>query len=148
MYMIPSRISRESRGKVIADDGGVQRINSEKYDVRSQYGNGVYLVTLSSKGWSCTCPDYRTRQVKCKHIHTVEFSLRLRNEVRESIAVSPVSVDSCPNCNIREIEKFGVRRNKNTAIQRFRCITCKRTFSLNLGFERMRNDPKAITTAM
>ncbi|MDG6934952.1 MAG: IS1/IS6 family transposase [Nitrososphaerota archaeon] len=108
----------------------------------------MYLVTLSSKGWSCACPDHRTRQVKCKHIHAVEFSLQLRNEVRESMVVSPVTVDSCPYCGSHEIEKFGVRRNRSTTIQRFRCKLCKKTFSLNLGFERMRSDPKAITTAM
>ena len=141
-------LGREEKGKMIAENGEVIRINSEKYEVKSQSGNGVYLVTLSSKGWSCTCQDHRTRSVKCKHIHAVEFSLQLRNEVKESIIVSPVSVGQCPSCHSGEIEKFGVRRNKNTSIQRFRCKSCKRTFNLNLGFERMRSDPKAITTAI
>lgn len=139
---------RAEKGKLIAQNGEVTRVNSEKHEVKSQSGNGIYLIILSSKGWSCTCPDHRTRQVKCKHIHAVEFSLQLRNEVRESIIVSPVTVSTCPICQSDKIEKFGVRRNKNTIIQRFRCKTCERTFNLNFRFERMRSDPKAITTAM
>ncbi len=146
--MIPRKTTREERGRAIAENGEVRRINGDRYEVISQSGNGIYRILFSSKGWACDCPDYQTRNVKCKHIHAVEFSLKLRNEVKESIVVAPISVTSCIKCHSEDIEKFGIRRNKNTAIQRFRCRSCRKTFSLNLGFEKMRNNPKAITTAM
>ncbi|MDG7000446.1 MAG: DDE-type integrase/transposase/recombinase, partial [Nitrososphaerota archaeon] len=141
-------LTREERGKLIYEDNGVKRINGDRYEVKSQSGKGVYKILFSSKGWACDCPDYQTRSVKCKHIHAVEFSLKLRNEVKENVVISPVSVSSCTGCHSDDIEKFGIRKNKNTAIQRFRCRSCGKTFSLNLGFEKMKSNPKAITTAM
>ena len=141
-------LTREGRGKLIFEDNGVKRINGNRYEVRSQSGNGTYKILFGSKGRACDCPDYQTRNVKCKHIHAVEFFLKLRNEVKVNVTIAPVSVSSCVKCHFEDIEKFGVRRNKKTEIQRFRCRACWKTFSLNLGFEKMRNNPKAITTAM
>jgi len=37
---------------------------------------------------------------------------------------------------------------KRSQKQGFKCKTCNRTFSLNIGFEKMKHNPKAITTAM
>jgi hypothetical protein len=33
-------------------------------------------------------------------------------------------------------------------IQRFLCSNCKRIFSVNIGFEKMKHNPQAVTTAM
>ena len=44
--------------------------------------------------------------------------------------------------------KDGVRRNKAGDLQRFACRDCGKLFSVNVGFERMKHDPKAITTAL
>ena len=47
-----------------------------------------------------------------------------------------------------KLKKYGIRRNKSGDIQRFLCEDCKRTFSINIGFEKMKHNPQAITTAI
>ena len=67
---------------------------------------------------------------------------------RNKATVEPVSIDSCRFCKGKNLKKYGIRRNKHTAIQRFSCSDCHKTFSMNLGFEKMKHNPKGITTAM
>ncbi len=85
-----------------------------------------------------------------KHIHGVELSIKIREQVIEKnkVTIQPVNIDSCLFCKSQNIKKFGIRHNKNYDIQRFVCSDCHKTFSLNIGFERMKHNPKAITTAM
>jgi putative transposase len=45
------------------------------YTVSSRSGNGSYDVELTEIGWNCSCPDSMYRNVKCKHIHAVEFNI-------------------------------------------------------------------------
>jgi hypothetical protein len=61
---------REERGLEIVNGkkSQVKRVNDFTYEVCSQSGNGVYLVSLTEDGWTCECPDHRFRGVKCKHI--------------------------------------------------------------------------------
>jgi putative transposase len=44
--------------------------------------------------------------------------------------------------------RWGVRHNKSGDIQKFKCRDCTRFFTVNIGFERMKHNPKAITTAL
>ncbi len=64
------------------------------------------------------------------------------------MTIKPVTIDSCRFCHGKNIKKNGIRRNKHYSIQRFVCDDCHRTFSMNLGFEKMKHNPKGITTAM
>ncbi len=141
--------AREERGRTIASlSGQVAVFENESYRVKSQSGNGTYEVLKTSIGWMCSCPDHIYRHVKCKHIFAVEFSLALKKRV-ESTRITPVSnVSSCVYCGSENIVKDGVRHNKNTEIQKFYCRNCKKYFSFNVGFERMKHSPQAITTAM
>jgi putative transposase len=41
-----------------------------------------------------------------------------------------------------------VRRNKSGDVQKFACLECKKYFTINLGFEKMKHNPQAITSAM
>ena len=43
--------------------------------VPSQSGSEVYAVDLEGNNPRCTCVDHIMRQVKCIHIHAVEFTL-------------------------------------------------------------------------
>ena len=119
-----------------------------RYEVKSQSSDRKYSVILTDKGWECNCPDHMERGVTCKHAFAVKFSLSLRDEVRKNVVIEPVSISGCIFCHSSEIVKTGIRKNKEFAIQRFKCKTCNRTFSLNIGFEKMKHNPKAITTAM
>ncbi|MBI1664025.1 MAG: IS1/IS6 family transposase [Nitrosopumilus sp.] len=100
--------------------------------------------------WSCSCPDHRFRHVCCKHIHSVEYSIQLREEVREQkkVVLSPVTVSDCRFCHSQNIKKHAIRHNKTGDIQRFVCGDCHKTFSINLGFEKMKSSPETITNAL
>ena len=98
--------------------------------------------------WMCNCPDFQSRGVRCKHVFAVLFSQQIREEVKKNITIESVEISGCLFCHSPGVVKTGIRRNKEYAIQRFQCHSCGRTFSLNLGFERMKHNQKAITTAM
>ena len=66
----------------------------------------------------------------------------------KSITIEPVEMSGCLFCHSPDVVKTGIRKNKEYAIQRFKCHSCGKTFSMNTGFERMEYNLKAITTAM
>lgn len=142
--------TRQERGEAIAKarESQITRIDGYTYKVLSQSGNGEYVVCLSEDEWRCECPDYRFRGVKCKHIWAVELSLKMREQVRKHVVIEEVAISNCTFCHSSNIKKFGLRHNKSGDIQRFLCGDCGKTFSVNIGFERMKHNPQAITSAM
>ena len=142
---------RQEKGKLIASDNKVFRINDHYYHVQSQTVSKRYDVIKTGDKWTCTCPDHTYRHLCCKHIHAVEFSVKFREEVKAKInktVISPVSVSQCLFCYSGNITKDGLRHNKYGSIQKFQCKDCKKYFTINIGFEKMKHDPKGITTAM
>jgi transposase-like protein len=141
---------RELRGLEIAKakESQISRIDHATYTVLSQSGNGEYAVCLSEDEWRCECPDHRFRGVKCKHIWAVELSLKMREQVRKNIVIEEVAISSCIFCHSSNIIRYGVRHNKRGDIQVFHCKQCSRFFTFNVGFERMKHNPQAITSAM
>lgn len=144
------QITREEKEKEIALKSDLIRVSDNFYHVKSQTTKREYNVVRTDEVWHCTCPDHTFRHICCKHIHAIEFSIKLRQEVREKnkVTIQPVTVSSCLFCKSDNIKKFGVRHNKCGDIQRFTCAECHKTFSVNIGFERMKHNPKAITSAM
>lgn len=144
--------NREEKGKEIALNPNQQilRINDYTYHVKSQTTKREYDVIHTESGWICTCPDHTYRKICCKHIHAVEFSIKIRNEVRKrnEVIIQEVACDKCPKCQSLNIVKHGIRHNKKYDLQRYTCKDCKNRFSFNLGFERMSVSPKIITSAM
>jgi transposase-like protein len=141
--------TREERGQAIAQlHDQIKRIDDKTYEVLSQLGHGKYEVLNTTLGWMCACPDYIYRGAKCKHIFAVEFSQTIRAEVSKNVVVQEVAVSQCVFCHSDNVKKFGVRHNKTGDIQRFLCGNCNKTFSVNIGFERMKHNPRAITSAM
>ena len=86
--------------------------------------------------------------MKCKHIWSVEFSFRMRVAVSTEILAPVVDTDSCVFCGSKHIVRDGIRHNKAGDIQKFNCLECRKYFTINLGFEKMKHNPKGITTAM
>ncbi len=67
---------REQRGLELAATRKIQR-KGGVWVVPSQTGNGVmYEVNILTHVGSCTCPDYETRKVKCKHIYAAKFVMK------------------------------------------------------------------------
>ena len=141
---------RRLRGLAIVNKKGsqVKRINDSNYEVLSQSGNGTYLISKIEEEWICECPDHRFRGVKCKHIWAVEISIRLKEQVQKDTVIQQITISECIYCRSPNLKKYGVRHNKSGDIQRFLCADCGKTFSVNIGFERMKHNPQAITSAM
>ncbi len=141
--------TREQRGQAIVElTGQIQRIDENFYTVKSQSGNGEYAVTKIDGEWMCECPDNKYRHVKCKHIHAVNLSQSLRAEVTIARIAPIENLTECIYCGSPNIRKDGIRKNKAGNIQVFNCKDCHRDFTFNIGFERMKHNPQAITSAM
>jgi transposase-like protein len=143
---------RKLRGMAIAQaPNQVVRLDERFYQVASQSRDVMYDVVKARMnrtiGWTCTCLDWQYRQVKCKHIWAVEFSLKLRAVVQPTV-IEPIEVDVCLYCKSKAIVRDGQRHNQFGDIQKWNCRTCGRYFTINVGFERMKHNPQGITTAM
>src|SRR5687767_10857928 len=70
---------REQRGMEIAAKAKLQR-SGDRWFVPSQSGNSgdysYYTVKPDISNPHCNCPDHETRNVKCKHIFAVEFTIQ------------------------------------------------------------------------
>jgi putative transposase len=144
-------LTREERGKMIAEKPNqIQRLDERFYKVASQNGNGMYDVIKKkeSTGWLCTCPDFEYRNVVCKHIWAVQISLRIRQQVAARVIEPITDIHACLFCKSKSIIKWGLRHNRYGDIQKFSCKSCGKFFTVNIGFEKMKHSPQAITTAM
>lgn len=142
--------TREERGQLIveAKEPQVTCVEANFYTVKSQSGNGEYAVSVVDGERICECPDNKFRHAKCKHIFAVEFSLKIKEQVKKTRIIEEVMVSNCVYCHSFNTKRFGVRHNRSGDIQRFSCLSCGKTFSVNIGFERMKHNPQAITSAM
>ena len=118
------------------------------YVVKSQSGNGEYVVAKVCREFVCECPDNKYRHVKCKHIFAVDFASQLRKEVQTNRIIQEVNVSNCRFCGSSNLKKDGIRKNKSGNIQKFYCRECHHYFTINIGFEKMKHNPQAITSAM
>jgi len=141
--------NREQRGLQISKlENQIKRIDANTYTVKSQSNNGEYRISKDVNGWTCECHDHVYRHVKCKHIFAVEFSLSVRAEVAIR-RIEPINnLTECIFCGSSNIVGDGVRHNKHGDIQKFYCKDCLHYFTFNVGFERMKHNPQAITSAM
>lgn len=141
--------TREQRGQTIAQHTGqVKRIDELLYIVKSQSGNGEYTVNKVNGEWICQCPDNTYRHTTCKHIYAVNFSLSMRAEVKIR-TISPIeNISECIYCGSNNLIKKGIRKNKTGNIQKYLCQNCQKYMTFNIGFEHMKHNPQAITSAM
>jgi len=150
MMTTQSLLMRQAKGhQIAAIEGAVTRIDENTYHVRSQSGNGIYVVAWTNNGWTCSCPDHQFRGgIRCKHIHACFLSKTLRREVQLR-TIEPILSLACPICGTKEnIVRHGKRRTGFGEIQRYFCKNCAKWFVRNLGFERMKASPQAITESM
>jgi len=89
-------IQLKQQGQLIAQaEGSVKRLDDKNYVVTSQSGNDSYNVQLTELGFICSCADHVYRGVKYKHIHAVEFSFAIREQVKNEIIIVPIDSLSC-----------------------------------------------------
>lgn len=79
--------ARQERGRELARDRRIKRVEGETWFVPSQTKNGGgYVVNMSAR--TCSCPDHETRMVKCKHMFAVEFTQTVEVEQDGSTTVT------------------------------------------------------------
>ncbi|MCC6488240.1 MAG: transposase, partial [Candidatus Hydrogenedentes bacterium] len=64
--------AREQKGLEIAARLPLHKY-SDRWMVPSQSGGGIYTVHVNGDAADCTCADFQTRQLPCKHIHAIRF---------------------------------------------------------------------------
>ena len=78
---------REQRGMELAATRTIRKTGSG-WIVPSQTGSGTYRVNLMQRTATCTCPDFETRGVRCKHIYAATFVLRREQNADGSVTVT------------------------------------------------------------
>ncbi len=79
--------TRQQRGLELAATRTI-RHNGNLWVVPSQVGNGTYRVHMMPKLATCTCPDYETRNVTCKHIFAVTYVMKREENADGSTTVT------------------------------------------------------------
>ncbi len=79
--------AREVRGREIAASAKLGR-KGPFWVVPSQSGDGTYIVDYDSRRPKCSCPDHETRQVRCKHLFAVEYTLRRETKENDATTVT------------------------------------------------------------
>jgi len=147
--LAPQITERKEKGQAIAKlTDQIQRFDDCHYVVKSQSHESSYNVNKETGAWICNCPDHFYRHIKCKHIYAVEFSNELRLKVEAKKIVPLGNLSNCIHCGSSNIAKKGLRKNKCGNLQKFYCLDCHKWFTFNIGFERMKHNPQAITSAM
>jgi transposase-like protein len=154
---------RELRGlKILSEPDTIIPTGKNQWDVRSQSKDTYYQVTRTFQDrhaqmrgqakWSCSCPDHQTRNVICKHIFAVQFSLKLKIDVETDIKAQKIVGDdfavTCPVCKSPNVIKRGIRKTSYGEIQRYGCHDCNHRFVVDKGFCRVKHDPKVITLTL
>lgn len=149
---------RELRGlAILSQPGTVRETKKNHWMVKSQFGTSEYEVYRKFvKGrdpqhrhdWICSCPDFTFRKTICKHIHAVQFSLKLKIDVETDIKAQKIqeveNVITCPICKSENVIKRGIRKTSYGTVQRYGCKDCDHRFVVDKGFYRMKHDPKII----
>ncbi len=158
-------LQRQVRGmEIISIDHPIKRINKLNYKIRSQSSETIWYNVRKEYGhnlggrqdgqWICNCPDYRFRQIQCKHICAILFSKKLRKKVISHDVVQPLVIGSlsdsleCLKCKSETIVKDGKRHNKKGLSQKYLCRECGYRFVVNTGFENSKKEPKIICASI
>jgi transposase-like protein len=153
-------LQRQVRGMEIASiNHPIKRINKLNYKIRSQSNEEIWYNVTKKYGhnlggrqdgqWICSCPDFRFRQIQCKHICAILFSKKIQEKVISQDVVQPPVIGSsdnleCLKCKSEKIVKDGKRHNKKGLSQKYLCRECGYRFVVNIGFENSKKEPKLI----
>ena len=135
--------ARTQRAKQMMEtEGYCGQVSYNVFSVRSQTNpENRYNVSKTDNGLICECLDHTTRGSDCKHIKIVLEFIR-NNEGRKQVCriIERSLIKVCTFCDSGSIVKAGLKKNKTDTLQRFKCQDCKKRFTSNFGFEKMRHD--------
>jgi transposase-like protein/DNA-directed RNA polymerase subunit M/transcription elongation factor TFIIS len=153
----------ELRGlKILSEQDTIIQTGKNEWDVRSQSKDAYYQVVRKFQDrhaqmrgqavWTCSCPDFQTRNMPCKHIHAVQFSLKLGGDIEKESAAQHIETTEpkilCPACKSENVVKRGIRKTQFGEVQRYGCNDCGHRFVVDKGFCRMKFSPKIITQTL
>jgi len=143
---------------IIGQTNAIRQVEAHTFKVRSQSGNGEYVVTNGNGKYECTCPDfqYRVKEGKieaCKHTLAIKAyqAIQEKQDSENLIQLYREIVEptQCRFCGSERIVKRGYRKNKTTtAIPRYKCKACGRFFVADDGFLGTHTDPKVVAAAL
>jgi len=148
---------------IISDGIQIKRKNKLHYRVQSQSEDGIWYDVIKRYGhnkgghqegeWTCNCLDFIYRHIICKHCYAVTLWKQQDKKVVTQDVLPPIlpisnEINNCIKCKSESLIKCGIRHNKSGDIQRYRCKSCNHKFIVNIGFERSRANPKAVTVAL
>ncbi|MCX8153616.1 MAG: IS6 family transposase [Candidatus Bathyarchaeota archaeon] len=138
---------REIKALQIVAKKGIYEMGNGMFKVASQSKPSQYHVVRTIDGKRlCDCADF-AKGKKCKHIYAATYYLMLK-DLTLGISCNEENIDTCPNCNSRQIVKSGYRHNKSGLVQRYYCKSCKKSFRDPRGFKWSRYNPHIIATAL
>lgn len=132
---------------ILAKGDEPKQLGDSTFQVPSQSGNGVYLVSFVNDEWRCECPDHMYRDVVCKHIHAVKFWLALRDQIVSDLE-EVISEIVCPLCDSDETKKNGTRKTRVGKRQRYLCLNCDKSFMLDEPFKKIVGDPQIVSASL
>lgn len=156
---------RQVRGLAIVSIGDqIKRINKLRYRVKSQSDDSKWYEIEKKYGrnlggrregrWTCTCPDFQSRHLVCKHVYATIYSKELGKKIVSQDVIGSITIQSpkesieCTKCKSEQVIKDGRRYNKSGLIQKYLCHNCGYRFIINVGFEHSKKNPKIICAAI
>ena len=131
--------------------GHCSQFESDKFKVRSQTDpTKFYIISKTDNGLRCQCKDHLCRKADCKHIKIVLDIIKKNKCYNNNIfrIMERSQLKLCKFCDSGKTIKKGFKKNKSGNVQLFKCKDCKRKFTANFGFEKMRYDQRTITQAI
>lgn len=103
-------------------------------------------VASTGNGLACTCEAHIEHGSDCEHILTKLEAIKRAGGGFKMMERSKFKI--CKYCKSGKLVKAGIRKNKNSTQQMYRCRGCGKKLSLNCGFENKRYDPVVITRSL
>jgi transposase-like protein len=136
----------ELRGLAIVAKGGqIGRVNDRCFLVKSQSSDLHYAVKWIENKWVCDCPYYIEQKRSCKHIHAVNFVLKLPQIMMSNLEALE---SACPSCGSNEIIRKGFRHNKSGFVRRYHCKRCSTSFKNPVSYENISSNISLIVIAI
>ena len=142
---------KQKAKQMMETKGHCSQIESNKFKVRSQTNpDKYYIVSKTENGLRCECKDHNCRKADCKHIKIV-LEIIMKNKCYKNNTFRMMDqslLNKCKFCSSGRLIKKGIRKTKKGNVQIFKCKDCKKRFTTNFGFEKMRYDSTLITRAL
>lgn len=127
---------------ILAKGDTPKMVDNETYIVPSQSNPELKYKITHYQSWECSCPDYKKRHLRCKHIQAVEMWMNLRAKLvmdemgfdNDILEIQDEIIEReliCSYCKSINVVKDGYRDTKIGRRQRYLCNACKRKFVID-----------------